>query len=190
MPSKKAPSEMIDIGKIIAPFGVRGEVKVYPYTDFPQRVYSLKEVLLEGKGSSSFHTIKKAFIHKNIWVITFEGCESREGADALIGMTIRIPSSERLPLPDDTYYFDEIIGLEVFTVGGEKLGIVEEILKTGGNDVYIVDPADEQTVGADGVNDEVKRKKIMLPALKSVVREINPEKGSMLVELPPGLLDL
>ena len=102
-------------------------------------------------------------------------------------MLVRIPASERLPLPEDTYYFDEIIGLDVITADGEKLGVVEEILKTGGNDVYIIDPVEKITDESTG---EAKKKKIMLPALKSVVREINPESGRMLVELPPGLLDL
>ena len=183
-------SEMVTIGKVIAPFGIRGEVKVYPYSDFLERVYLLENVFLEGIGQGGSRTIKKAFVHKNLWVIHFEGCDSRDDSEALVGMMLMIPASERIPLPRDSYYFDEIIGLKVLTTDGEKLGLVEEILKTGGNDVYVVDPTaglgDEDENEADA---EVKRKKILLPALKSVILEIDPVKGIMLVELPLGLLD-
>jgi len=186
--------EMVDIGKIIAPFGIKGEVKVYPYSDFLERIYLLETVLLEGIGFSGSRTIKKAFIHKNLWVIHFEDCESRDDSEALVGLMLKIPASERIPLPEDSYYFDEIIGLDVLTTDGERLGLVEEILKTGGNDVYVVDPGPESVLGdGDEVQDEaeagVKRKKILLPALKSVILEIDPVKGIMRVELPLGLLD-
>jgi len=176
-------SEMITIGKIVASFGIKGEVKVYPYSDFLDRVFLLKKVLLEKKEFRGSRIIKKAFIHKNIWIMHFEGCDSRDDADGLIGTMIKIPASERVPLPKGSYYFDQIIGLKAITVDGEKLGIVDEILKPGGNDVYVINPG-------EGQGDDVIKKKIMLPALKTVIREINPEEGYMLVELPPGLLNL
>lgn len=176
------PSHMITIGKIVAPFGLKGEVKVYPYSDFLERCYLLKKVLLEGKNFSGFKVIKKAFIHKYLWVMHFEGCENRDDADALTGMMVKIRSAERMPLPKGTYYYDQIIGLEALTIEGGKLGIVEEILRTGSNDVYVI------TSGKDGDSME-RRKQILIPALKTVVREINLQEGYLIVKLPPGLVD-
>lgn len=173
-------SEMITIGKIVAPFGVKGEAKVYPYSDFLERCHLLKRVMLERKDFSGFKVVKKAFIHKNLWVLHFEDCETRDDAMALTGMMVKIPLSERIQLPEGMYYFDQIIGLKALTVEGEELGTVEDILKTGGNDVYVINP------GKDG---KEKRKQILIPALKTIIREINPGKGYILVKLPPGLLD-
>ena len=173
-------SELVTIGKIVAPFGVKGEVKVYPYSDFLERCYILKKVLLEGKNFRGFKVVKKAFIHKYSWVLHFEDCRTRDDAAALTGMMVKIPLSERIPLPEGIYYFDQIIGLKAITAEGQELGIVEDILKTGSNDVYVINP------GKDG---KEKRKQILIPALKTVIREINPEKGYLLVKLPPGLVD-
>jgi len=179
-------SELVTIGKIVAPFGLKGEVKVYPYSDFLERCHLLEKVLLEGKDYRGFKVVKKAFIHKYLWVLHFEGCETRDDAGALTGMMVKILSSERVPLPEGAYYFDQIIGLDTLTVEGEKLGIVEEVLRTGGNDVYVVKPEEESA----GKNTGKKSgKQILIPALKTVVQEINLEKGYLLVKLPPGLVD-
>jgi len=179
---EKMSSQMITIGKIVAPFGLKGEVKVYPYSDFLERCYLLKKVLLEGKDFCGFKVIKKAFIHKYLWVVHFEGCENRDDAGALTGMMVKIRSSERVPLPEGTYYYDQIIGLEALTVDGGKLGIVGEILRTGGNDVYVITSGEEE-------DSRERRKQILIPALKTVVREINLQKGYLVVKLPPGLVD-
>lgn len=173
-------SEFITIGKIVAPFGVKGEVKVYPYSDFLERCHLLKKVMLEGKDFSGFKVVKKAFIHQHSWVLHFEDCKTRDNAAALTGMMVKVPLSERIQLPEGVYYFDQIIGLKALTVEGKELGTVEEILKTGSNDVYVVNPEKDS---------KEERKQILVPALKTVIREINPAKGYMLIKLPPGLVD-
>ncbi|HHU76004.1 MAG TPA: 16S rRNA processing protein RimM [Firmicutes bacterium] len=175
-------SELVTIGKIIAPFGIRGEAKVYPYSDFLERCYLLEEVFLEGKEISGVRAVKKAFIHKNLWVLHLGGSETRDDAAALVGSAVKIPASKRVKLPKGTYYFDQIIGLEVLTIDGEKLGTVGEILRTGGNDVYVIN-SDKKL--PDGKN----AKQILVPALKTVVKEINLQIGYLKVELPPGLVD-
>lgn len=175
-------SELVTIGNIVAPFGVKGEVKVYPYSDFLERCHLLKEVMLEGKGFREVKIVKKAFIHKNLWVLHFGDCETRDDAVALTGVMVKIPASERVKLPEGVYYFDQIVGLEVYTIEGEKLGFVEEILKTGGNDVYVINPVQKN-------NRKDNSKQILIPALKTVIKEINPGKGYLLVKLPPGLVD-
>ena len=81
-----------------------------------------------------------------------------------------------MPLPSGHYYIDQIIGLDVLTEAGLNLGQVKNILKTGSNDVYVVD-------------NNGNGREILIPALKSVVKEINLQKSYILIELPAGLLD-
>lgn len=177
-------SQMTVIGKIIAPFGIKGEVKVYPYSDFLERCYLLKKVMLENEGISEYKVVKKAYIHKNMWILLFEGCYTREEAQKLTGSVVKIFSTERIPLPPGSYYLDQIIGLQAFTVAGENLGYVSDIIKTGSNDVYVLTQEKK-----DGDKPSGSNREILVPALKSVVKEINLQKGYILIKLPEGLLD-
>ncbi len=172
-------SEMVSIGKITSPFGVQGKVKVYPYSDFLERCYLLKRVKLEGEAVDEFRDVKEAYLHKNLWVIHFEKSDSREDAILLKGSLVKIPFDERISLPQGSYYFDEIIGLSAFSVEGEKLGTVDDILKTGNNDIYVV----------KGFDKEGGQREILVPALKVFVKEISVPEGYMILDLPPGLYD-
>ncbi len=111
-----------------------------------------------------------------MWILLFEGCHTREDALNLTNYFVKIPSSERVPLPSGHYYIDQIIGLDVLTEAGLNLGQVKNILKTGSNDVYVVD-------------NNGNGREILIPALKSVVKKIDLQKGYILIELPAGLLD-
>jgi 16S rRNA processing protein RimM len=172
---------MTIIGKVISPYGIKGEVKVYPYSDFLDRCYLLKKVKLEGESYCGFKEVKKAYIHQKLWVFHFEGCNSRDDARELYGLLVKIFSSERVPLPPGEYYLDQIIGLKAFTVEGRKLGYVKDIIRSS-NDVYVIS---NQEAGEEAG----KRKDILIPALKTVVKEINLEKGTILIDPLPGLLD-
>jgi len=177
------PSQMTTVGKIVAPFGHRGEVKVYPYSDFLHRCYLLKNVRLEKEDTCQSRVVQKAFIHKNMWILHFEDCHTREEAQKLTGSLVKILTSERMPLPPDSYYLDQIIGLEAITTSGTRLGFVREIIKTGSNDVYVV-----RRESGEGEKPG-KGEEILVPALKSVVKEINLQLGYLLLELPEGLLE-
>jgi 16S rRNA processing protein RimM len=105
------------VGKIVAPWGVRGEVKVAIETDFPERFKRLKRVYLGEKATS---------------------CDDRNAAEKLRGHLVQIPIEEAMPLDEDEYYVYQIVGLDVWTAEGEHLGRVSEVLFTGANDVYVV----------------------------------------------------
>ncbi|NLJ55574.1 MAG: 16S rRNA processing protein RimM [Firmicutes bacterium] len=171
--------QMTVIGKVIAPFGIKGAVKVYPYTDFPERYRLLKKIKLAGKGFCQFKTVQKARKHKNLWVLHFEDCSTRDEARKLVGLLVKICSLDRMPLPAGSFYLDEILGLQAVTAAGKKIGCVQEIIKTGSNDVYVIKKEKEQVQG--------KNRELLVPALKKVVKEVNLEKGYILLELPAGL---
>ncbi len=175
-------AEMAIIGKIIAPFGIKGAVKVYPYSDFLDRYRLLKKVQLAGEGFKQYKTIQKAWRHKNLWIFHFGDCSTRDEAQKLVGLLVKILAEQRMPLPPGSFYLDEVLGLEAVETGGKKLGYVRDILKTGSNDVYVI--AQEKEPKQAGFHQE-----ILVPALKDVVKEVNPEKGYILLELPAGLLE-
>jgi 16S rRNA processing protein RimM len=169
---------MAVIGKIIKAHGVRGELKVYPYSDFPERVRSLTRVFLESEGTEKAYRVLHAFVHGRYWVLSLEGVTNPDEAALLRDTLVKIPLAERVPLPAGTYYLDELIGMEVFTDKGLFLGHLSEVLQTGSNDVYVVD------------NEEAGKgsRQVLIPALKSVVVSLDPVRKRMEVVPPDGLL--
>ncbi|MDD2498026.1 MAG: ribosome maturation factor RimM [Desulfitobacteriaceae bacterium] len=165
--------QRIDIGKILVPHGVKGEVKVLPLTDFPDRFVKMKRVWVDTQ--NSFLDIESIRFQNKIVLIKFAGVNNRDEGETLKGGLLQISHEEVVPLPPGHYYHFQIVGLNVFDHHGEKIGRVKEILKTGANDIYVV----KRDEGKD----------LLVPALKKIVREIDVAAGRMVVDLPPGLDD-
>lgn len=152
------------IGKISAPHGVRGEVRIVPLTDFPERFENLKTVFLEDDSKMELESVK--FSNKFI-IAKFKNINSRNDIEIFNGKLLMLNRSDIPSLPEGEYYNFDIIGLEVIDDKGSKLGKITEVLKTGSNDVYVVEG----------------KKQILVPALKKVVKEINLTDGFIKVEL-------
>lgn len=152
------------IGKISAPHGVRGEVRIVPLTDFPERFENLKTVFLEDDSKMELESVK--FSNKFI-IAKFKNINSRNDIEIFNGKLLMLNRSDIPSLPEGEYYNFDIIGLEVIDDKGSKLGKITEVLKTGSNDVYVVEG----------------KKQILVPALKKVVKEISLADGFMKVEL-------
>jgi len=163
--------EFITIGRILAPWGVKGKVKVKVETDFPQRFASGAEVYLDQKPQ----VIESAEWHNDKLVIKLRSIDSIEDAEKLRGKLIEIPFSQLQPLPEGQYYYFQLIGLKVWTTGGELLGEISEILTTGSNDVYVVSNAQGE---------------ILIPAIEDVVKSVDLEQENMVIEPIDGLLNL
>jgi 16S rRNA processing protein RimM len=166
--------DLISIGEILKAQGIRGEVKVIPHTDDPDRFGKIQRVFL--KNSAGWRELKIESYRKfnEFVLLKFLGINDLTAASSLGRGLLMIPRSERPRLSDGRYYYDEIEGVKVFTNEGKYLGVVERILETGANDVYII---------KDG------SKEILIPALKSVIKEIDLEQSIMYVEPLPGLLE-
>ncbi len=171
----RIPDGHLAVGLITTAHGLRGEVKVELHTDFPERFVEDAELYL-GDALEKV-TIMGARPHQGQMLLQFHEITSREGAEALRGLWIFVPEAEAVALDEDTYFVHDIIGLAVETVTGEPIGTVTDVLFTGANEVYIVAPPDDP------------KREILLPAIADVVKEINLELGTMVVELLPGLLD-
>ena len=159
------------IGKAGAPHGLRGEVRVIPLTDFPERFESLSEVFI---GERVFH-VERVHCHRQFVLLTLAECTSREAAAKLTGELLRVAREDAAPLAEGEFYTFDIIGLAVLDMAGERLGEVTNVLKTGSNDVYVVKKPD----GSE----------LLVPALKNVVREIDIAGGFLRVDLQEELED-
>ena len=157
------------IGKAGAPHGLKGELRVIPLTDFPERFESLHEVLI---GERIFH-VERVHYHRQFVLLTLAECNSREAAAKLTGELLRVARKDAAPLAEGEFYAFDIIGLAALDMDGKRLGAVSHVLKTGSNDVYVVKKPD----GAE----------LLVPALKKVVREINIVEGFLRVDLQEEL---
>lgn len=166
------------IGEITAPQGVRGEVRVQPFTDHPERFASLRQVWL-GEPRNVRVTVEQARPHKGFWLVKLSGVDDRNQAETLRGVRLEVEPEDRAPLKPDEFYVDDLIGLPVITVEGRQLGRLEEVLQTGANDVWVV--------RGDPARGEVRE--VLLPALRDVVRQVDLAAGRLVVAPLPGLLD-
>lgn len=156
----------IAVGRIGAPHGVRGQVRVEPLTDSPQRLEQLREVCIELPGGERRQAVveKAAARGSRVWM-KIAGVDDRNAAQGLRGAYILIPRSQALELPAGHYFIEDIVGLEVVSVSGERLGKVREVIRTGANDIYATDL-------------------VMIPATREIVRKIDLDAGEMVVDLP------
>jgi 16S rRNA processing protein RimM len=157
------------VARIVAPFGVRGEIKAQLLTDFPDRLANRSTVFLgrEDEQPRSF-TIRGVRFHQGFALLTLDGCADRATAESLRGLLVQIPAADAAPLPSGSYYFHQIIGLEVRGCDGQLYGAITSILTTASNDVYVVE-------GGQG--------RILIPAIPDVVRQVDLEHGRIIVEM-------
>lgn len=167
-PRRPEQPQRLSIGRIVGAHGVRGAVKLRIWTHFPERIPELTHVYLDGETTP--RRLLRAQLHGDIALLQLEGISTRNEAEALRGAVVRIDRSQAAPLAEDEYYHFEIIGLHVVNEAGEHLGQVVEILETGANDVYIVQRPDGR--------------ELLLPALRSVILEIDLEHQRMVVRPP------
>jgi 16S rRNA processing protein RimM len=162
--------EYVVVGRIVRPHGIRGALLVEGISELIQSLSTGGEIYI---GSDSPpKTIASFRPHRGMFLLSLEGFSDRESAEELREAEIKL-RFEQIDLPDHEYYYWQIIGLEVYTETGETLGIIDRIIETGANDVYVVTRADGE--------------QILIPAIEDVVLEVDLDAGRMLVHLLPGL---
>ncbi len=163
---------LIEIGKIVNTHGVRGEIKLNPWTDSLEALSDIDTFYYKEKGQIVPLHVTALRFHKNCAIIKAEGVDDLETAETFRGRVFYVEREENLP--EGRYYIADLIGLSVLTEEG-VFGTVADVFSTGANDVY-----------------EVKReagKPVYLPAIKQVVQEINLQEGYIQVVIPEGLLE-
>ena len=174
-PETVANTEWVTIGRVVALFGVRGDVKVLPQTDIPNRFSQLREVYL-GPQHQRLRITKASAYKGNMSLLRLAGIDSANAAETLIGQDITIPLAQIPALPADQYYIHDLLGLQMESLDGQKLGILADILTTGANDVYVVHEAGS---GRD----------VLVPAVKEIVKRVDIPAGIIVIDPLPGLFD-
>ncbi len=171
---KNSTTEWATIGTVVAPFGLRGELKVYSLTDIPDRFVTLEKVYLSTDERP--HRIETVRPYKGeMLILKFADISNVTAAETLRNATVRVPLDELPALPPDSYYQHDILGLQVLKMDGQSLGSISDIITTGSNDVYVV----KTPVG----------KEHLIPAVKDVIKQVDLIRRVMYIEPMIGLLD-
>lgn len=161
-----AEVEFFTIGQIVAPHGVRGDVRIYPDTDFPDRFLTMAFGYIGGVR----YDVEHARFHKRVVLMKFKGVDTRNDAEALVGKELQVRREDLVPLKEGEHYVFEVIGLTAVDTQGQLLGKVTDVIKTGSNDVYAV---------TDGEGRET-----LYAAIPDVIKSINVEEGAMVIDPP------
>ena len=168
--------KLIEVGRIINTHGLKGEVKVLPFSDEPLRFKNYKTVFVKGTNYERQHSVTSVKTVKNVAVLKFEEVQSIEEAETLKGYLVYIEESVIPVLEEDSFYVKDLIDCSVFNEIGELLGTLKEVISTGSNDVYVVE--------------RIEKPNLLVPALKSVVLRVDISQKRVEVQLPKGLLEI
>ena len=164
------------VGVITSPHGVVGEVNVFPTTDDPRRFKRLKEVILvQGKTESNVK-IESVKFFKQMVILKLAGFDDRDAVEKLRNCSLFVERENAVRLQKDEYFIADLMGLKVLDddKDGEEIGILEDVMETGANDVYVIRLADGR--------------ELLLPAIKQCVVDVNVEEGFIRVHILEGLL--
>ena len=167
-------TKYLEIGQIVNTFGIKGMVKIRPFTDDINRFDKLEKVYIKNKDGKKEYQIQEVKYHKNMVLMKLEGVDTLEQAEILRQSYLLVNREDEEPLEEGVYYIVDLIGLEVYTDENIFLGKVDDIFNTGSNDIYVV---------KDG-----KGKQILLPGIPDVLKNVDLEKGKITVHLIPGLM--
>lgn len=161
-----ASDTLLSIGKIVAPHGVRGDLRILPSIERPEIIKKLKELYLGKK----LYKISSARPHKNVYIVHLVGVDDRNLSETLVGKDVSVPRQAIPTLPKGQYYYFQLLELNAVEEDGHVVGPIKEIIQTGANDVYVISLPDG--------------KELCIPAIPSCILSVDTEKGQMTVRLP------
>lgn len=165
----------IVIGRVVCPFGNKGELKVLPLTDWICRFLLLEGVCLERRDREpEVFEVEAVRYHARHVILKVRGVGSIDGAERLRDCVLTVSEEELPMLPPDHFWVHQVVGLEVLDEFGGHIGVVKQVIHTGANDVYIVD---------------TPRKEVLIPATREVVKSVDVGQGRMIIRPLPGLLE-
>ena len=168
--------EKIKIGKIVNAVALRGEVKVYHYSDYKERFEELDKIIVVKKKSTKQYTIEKVRYQKDMVILKLKGVDDRNAAEELRESDIYITEEDLRELPEDTFYVRDLIGCKVVNAETEEtLGEIADVLQNSAQDIYQI-----KTEGG---------KEILVPAVGDFVEEVNIEEKLVRINVIPGLID-
>jgi 16S rRNA processing protein RimM len=171
------PDELVAVAHAVRTRGLRGEIVAESLTDFPERFDALESLIaIAPDGQLSTLALEEHWFQGDRIILKFAGYDSIETASALVGYEFAVHESERVLLPEDEFYDWELAGCLVQTVGGEEIGRVREVLKTGGVELLVVDSV-------------TKGREHLIPLAEDICVEIDVQRKLIKVDAPEGLLE-
>lgn len=165
--------EYFEIGQIVNTSGLKGIVKVNPFTDDVSRFEEIKKVFIEKNKELTEYEIEEVRFHKNQVLIKFKNIDSIEEAEKFRNCYIKISRKDARKLPEDTYFIVDLIDTNVYLENDEYVGKIIDVFSTGSNDVYVI-KREENT-------------DLLIPAIKDVVKKVDIKNKKMIINLIKGL---
>lgn len=163
-----------EIGQIVNTFGIKGFVKINPFTDDLERFEELKSVFVVKNKELIEMQIEEVKYHKHLVLVKFKGIEDINMAEKYKGCYIKIKRENARKLPEGTYFIADLIGIKVYDEDGNLLGKVDDIYNNKSTDIYVI----KDDLG----------KQILLPSTKEVIKQIDVDEERMVVHLIDGLV--
>lgn len=166
--------DMFQVGVITAAHGVRGEVKVFPTTDNPARFKKAQELVLDTGRERLSLKVSNVKFFKQFVILKFEGIDSINDVEKYKKCPLLVSREDAVPLGKDEYFIADMIGLSVVTEDGELFGVLEDVIETGANDVYVIASK--------------KHGEVLVPAIKECILQVDIDTGMMKIHLMDGLI--
>jgi 16S rRNA processing protein RimM len=203
-------NDWLEIGTVVGAQGLKGELRIYPSSDFPERFEKPGRRWLQNPTTQEIEQVElisgRNIPGKNLYVITIEDVEDRSRVEALKGYKLLVKKGDRLPLEEDEYHVSDLVGLEVYDrETKENIGVVVEVYSAG-NDLLEVKLHDRAATSEElesklkeDISEEKNRNKkkklsktstVFIPFVKEIVPVVELENGRIEITPPPGLLEL
>lgn len=168
--------ELIPVGKIIGPHGIKGQLKLHSYSGNAESLSAARSVTLKSPAGTLHEFSINCFkANSGKFIIGLQGFDDINLIDPLLGNEVCLKRSQLPGLEKDEYYWSDLIGLQVFTDDGTLLGTITDIFETGSSDIYVV---------------QGEGREYLIPAIADVVKAVDPAGGRIVITPLDGLLDL
>ena len=169
--------DLVMIGEVVKPHGIRGEIKVYLFSEKPRNFKQYKEIYLQGPAGGSIEVFKVVESREQgkLAILQLENIGTREAAEDLQGSDVLISKADLPVLDSDEYYWQQLNGLMVVTEAGQEIGTVTKLFNTAAHDIMVV-------IGLDH--------EFMIPVQGEIIKDIDEQGGKIIISPPPGLLDI
>ncbi len=166
--------QLLQVGVITQTHGVRGEVKVFPTTDDPERFLDLKKVLLDTGKETLPLEIQSVKFFKQFVILKFKGIDNINDIERYKRCPLLVTREDAVELEEDEFFIADMIGMNVETDDGKAFGTLKDVMETGANDVYVIESEEHGEV--------------LVPAIKECVLDVNIEEQKMIIHLMDGLV--
>ncbi len=163
--------QWISLGKLVGPFGIHGEVKLYPETDFPDRITTHRFLYIGA--SHTPYIVQSARLHGALVVLTLREVTTMNDAEKLRGSAVMIPQTEIAELAEDQYFIHDLVGMQAVHVNGTILGVVADVFTTSAQDLLLIRSAENAEV--------------FVPFVKFIAVHVDMQRRTISIDPPAGL---